>query len=87
MNSILFLIKGYISICVIYVCMCIYTHIKFSLGYELLKKKILAILLLFFFREKGIEEERREEKHRSVVSHTPQLGTWPLTQAFALTGD
>ena len=31
--------------------------------------------------------ERREKERKSVVaSHMPQLGTWPATQACALTG-
>ena len=40
---------------------------------------------LFLFRERGKEEER--ERNISVVaSCTPLLGTWPATQACALTG-
>ena len=27
------------------------------------------------------------EIHQSVASHTPQLGAWPATQAYALTGN
>ena len=42
---------------------------------------------LFTFREKRREGEREGEKHRSVASFTPQLGTWPTTQACALTGN
>ena len=42
---------------------------------------------LFIFRERGREGEREVEKHQCVVaSHTPKLGTWPATQACALTG-
>ena len=35
-----------------------------------------------------MEGEREGEKHPCVVaSHTPQPGTWPTTQACALTGN
>ena len=43
---------------------------------------------LFIFRERGREGEREGEKHQCVVaSHTPRNGTWPATQACALTGN
>ena len=43
---------------------------------------------LFIFREKGREGERDGEKYQCVVaSHAPPLGTWPTTQACALTGN
>ena len=39
------------------------------------------------FRERGREGETLGEKYRCVVaSHVP-LGTWPATQAGALTGN
>ena len=35
----------------------------------------------------GRERERQGEKHQCVVaSHTPPTVTWPVTQAYALTG-
>ena len=38
--------------------------------------------------ERGREGEREGEKHQSAVaSHVPLLGTWPATQACALTGN
>ena len=45
-------------------------------------------LYLFIFRERGRVGERKGEKHQCVVaSHAPPpLGTWPATQACALTG-
>ena len=47
---------------------------------------------LFSFRERGREGEREGEKHqcardRSVATRTLQMGTWPATQACALTGN
>ena len=44
---------------------------------------------LFIFRERGREGDREEKKHQCVVaSHThPLLGTWPKTQACALSGN
>ena len=40
----------------------------------------------FYFLER--EEGREKEKHQCVVaSHAPPLGTWPATQACALTGN
>ena len=46
------------------------------------------IFYLFIFRERGREGEREGEKHQCVVaSHAPLLGTWPATQACALTGN
>ena len=40
------------------------------------------------FREQGREGEREGEKHQCVVApHVPHLGTWPATQACALTGN
>ena len=47
------------------------------------KKKIL-----FIYIERGREEEKEGEKHQWVVaSCVPLLGTWPTTQACALTGN
>ena len=44
---------------------------------------------LFIFRERGREGQWGEEKHQCVVaSHVPpKLGTWPATQACALSGN
>ena len=43
---------------------------------------------LFIFRQRGREGEREGEKHQCMVaSHTPLRGTWPTTQACALTGN
>ena len=41
------------------------------------------------FREKRWEGEREGEKHQCVVASQapPPLGTWPATQARALTGN
>ena len=36
---------------------------------------------ILFFRERGREGEIEGEKQGPVASHTPQLGTWPATQA------
>ena len=51
----------------------------------------LIFLKIFIFRERGREGERGE-KHRCVretlincLSHPPNGGTWPATQACALT--
>ena len=48
--------------------------------------------VLFIFRERGREGERKGEKYQCVVaSYTstppPTPGTWPTTQACALTGN
>ena len=46
------------------------------------------IFYLFIFRDRGREGEREGEKLQCVVaSHVPPLGTWPATQACALTGN
>ena len=48
----------------------------------------LKILFIFIFRERVREGEREVEIHQCVVaSHMPLLGTWPATQACALTGN
>ena len=45
----------------------------------------LKILIIYFQRGEGRERER--EKHQLAASRThPQLGTWHITQASALTG-
>ena len=49
-------------------------------------------IYLFLERGQGREKERETnvdvwEKHRSFASHTPPTGTWPVTQACALTGN
>ena len=44
--------------------------------------------ILFIFRGRGREGKGEGEKHQCVVtSHAPPLGTWPATQASALTGN
>ena len=52
----------------------------------------LILKILFIFRERGREEKREGEKHRCgretlmvCLSVRLQLGTWPATQACALT--
>ena len=44
---------------------------------------------VFIFRERGKEGEREGEKHQCVVAYQapPPGGTWPATQACALTGN
>ena len=58
--------------------------------FKLTDKSSLFIYLfnLFLERDRGREGEREEEKHQCVVaSHMLPLGTWPATQACALTGN
>ena len=42
---------------------------------------------IYLFLERGREGEREGEKHQCVVASRmpPQVGTWPATQACALT--
>ena len=48
----------------------------------------LFLKRFYLFLEKGREGGREEEKHQCVVaSGAPPMGTWPTTQACALTGD
>ena len=48
----------------------------------------ISFIYLFIFRERGREGEREGEKPQgAVASHAPLLGTWPATQACALTGN
>ena len=55
----------------------------FHISHRYLKKCVI-----YLFLEKGKGKEKEGEKHRCVVvSHTPLLGTWPATQAFALIGN
>ena len=45
-------------------------------------------VFIYLFLERGREGEREGEKHQCVVaSPVPQLGTWPTSQACALTGN
>ena len=45
-------------------------------------------LFIYLFLEEGREAEREGEKHQCVVaSRSPPTGTWPATQACALTGN
>ena len=44
--------------------------------------------IYLFLKQKGRKEEREGEKHQCVVSSgAPPTGTWPATQACALTGN
>ena len=45
------------------------------------------ISFIYLFRERGRKEEREGKKPASAASLQPQLGTWPSTQAHALTGN
>ena len=61
-------------------CTIIYKMMLMELGFFLR-------FYLFIFRERRREGEREGEKHQCVVaSWAPPLGTWPTTQACALTG-
>ena len=42
--------------------------------------------IVFIFRERGREEEREINIHMEWPLVCPLLGTWPATQACALTG-
>ena len=42
---------------------------------------------IYLFLERGEGKERGREDQGVVASHTPPLGTWPTTQACALTGN
>ncbi|KAF6081718.1 hypothetical protein HJG60_008738 [Phyllostomus discolor] len=45
-------------------------------------------LRFYLFLERGEGRAKEGEKHQYVVaSHTPPTGTWPATQACALTGN
>ena len=46
---------------------------------------ILKIIYLFIIRERGREGEKEGEKYQCCLSQAPQLGSWPSTQACALT--
>ena len=51
------------------------------------KKIFYLFILINLFLERGREGEREGEKHHCVVAfHTTWLGTWPATQACALSG-
>ena len=53
---------------------------------EILLFKKKKRFYLFILRETGKEGKGEGEKHQCVVaSHVPQLGTWPITQVYALT--
>ena len=43
------------------------------------------LFILFIFRERGKVGERERETSISCLSHAPQPGAWPETQACALT--
>ena len=43
---------------------------------------------IYFYRQREREGQREGEKHQCVVaSHAPPTGSWPTTQAYALTGN
>ena len=46
-----------------------------------------TFFFFFFFRERGREEERERNISVSLPLTRPPLGTWPVTQACALTGN
>ena len=49
---------------------------------------MILFIYLFIYREREREGERDGYKHQCVVAfYMPQLGTWPTSQAFALTGN
>ena len=49
------------------------------------EKLFLKILFIYFLERRG---EREREKHQRVLPlMRPPLGTWPATQARALTGN
>ena len=55
---------------------------------EKLESSSFFFQILFIFSQMGRVGEREGEKHQYVVvSHNPLLGTWPTTQACALTGN
>ena len=58
----------------------------FKLFFDTILKKFI-----YLFLERGEEREREGEKHQcavaSCVPPPPPLGTWPATQACALTGN
>ena len=56
----------------------------------ILKKKENYFLkdYIYLFLDKGEGREKEGEEHQCVVaSHVPLLGTWPASQAYALTGN
>ena len=49
---------------------------------------LFKVFYLFIFRQRGREGKTEGEKHQCVVaSCTPSTGTWPTTQADALSGN
>ena len=58
---------------------------KHNLKSNQLPKKIFLRFYLFTFRERGREGESEGEKHAWLPLTWPQPGTWPATQACALT--
>ena len=62
---------------------------------EQTKRKTVRVILLFFKdfiylileRGEGREKERERNIHVWLPLTCPQLGTWPTTQACALTGN
>ena len=60
--------------------------------HEMLKEYLKNIILLYedfiyLFLERGLGKEREQERNIKFASCTPPLGTWPATQACALTGN
>ena len=53
------------------------------------KKIYFKDYLFIFFLERGEGKEKEKERNINVwfTSHIPPMGTWPTTQACALTGN
>ena len=47
----------------------------------------LKIVFIYIFRERGREGEREGNINVWLLLSRPLLGTWPATQAHALTGN
>ena len=52
-----------------------------------LKWQIIFLRFLFYFQRKGGRKRGRETSVPGCLSCAPPLGTWPATQACALTGN
>ena len=58
-----------------------------SLSFSKINKNIPSVRTYLFFREKGREGERERTISVWLPLTRPLLGTWPTTQACALTGN
>ena len=79
----MFTVVGLLIIIILY-----YTILLISISFcnESVTLNVRTRIFIYFFLERGREGEREREKYRCVVaSHMPPLGTWPTTQAYALT--